>query len=381
MSTQNWSNQPITPFGFYCQHVLPLVYDESLSYYETLCKLQAKLNEVIKTQNDLQDAFQNLLEWVNTQIETYTKEQLQEWLDDGTLENIILQALGLLTKVKVVNELPTPLENDYLYLVRGNDTYQYVMDKKSVYDITTDLAQYRSKRTNELIMATFNWLNVALRYRQNPIATIKEINNVSLLFAQNMFDFVTLQEQQQFYDFLMQYRFLEQFYPYVYYNTTQYVIQYQYGIATISSETPSIDVSTFTVGGAVNSTVQKTQYQYGLDRISVYNVHFNYGGAFTNIDAQMTGLAGIIDSDTNKYKFIQGDFNATPEECVTGFNAFVSRGFKIMNPNRSTVIDPNDAQRAIDNIIVSANIDKVEDNVINTGYSDHYLYWCKVKLN
>lgn len=93
MSTQNWSNQPITSFGFYCQHVLPLVYDESLSYYETLCKLQAKLNEVIKTQNDLQDAFQSLLDWVNTQLEQYAKDQLNEWLDDGTLESIINETI------------------------------------------------------------------------------------------------------------------------------------------------------------------------------------------------------------------------------------------------------------------------------------------------
>lgn len=31
----------------FCQKVLPLVYDESLSYYEVLCKLTDKMNEVI----------------------------------------------------------------------------------------------------------------------------------------------------------------------------------------------------------------------------------------------------------------------------------------------------------------------------------------------
>ena len=34
-------------FYFWCQKVLPLVYDESLSYYEVLCKVVAKLNELI----------------------------------------------------------------------------------------------------------------------------------------------------------------------------------------------------------------------------------------------------------------------------------------------------------------------------------------------
>lgn len=37
----------VNKFKFWCQKVLPLVYDDSLSYYEVLCKVAAKLNEVI----------------------------------------------------------------------------------------------------------------------------------------------------------------------------------------------------------------------------------------------------------------------------------------------------------------------------------------------
>lgn len=81
----NWENIKITPFNFYCQHVLPLVYDESLSYYEVLCKIQSKLNEIIKSQNDLQDAFKSMLEWVNNQLKIYVEEILNEMLDKGQL--------------------------------------------------------------------------------------------------------------------------------------------------------------------------------------------------------------------------------------------------------------------------------------------------------
>ena len=35
-----------------CQKILPLVYDESLSYYENLCKLTSKMNEIIDNIND-----------------------------------------------------------------------------------------------------------------------------------------------------------------------------------------------------------------------------------------------------------------------------------------------------------------------------------------
>ena len=106
MSTQNWGNQPITPFGFYCQHVLPLVYDESLSYYETLCKIQAKLNVVIKTQNDLQDAFQSMLEWVNTKLKEYATETLMEMLDKGQL----LVELSYIAETKTLNMVFGKLE-------------------------------------------------------------------------------------------------------------------------------------------------------------------------------------------------------------------------------------------------------------------------------
>lgn len=37
----------VLPIWFRSQKVLPLVYDDSLSYYEVLCKFRDKLNEVI----------------------------------------------------------------------------------------------------------------------------------------------------------------------------------------------------------------------------------------------------------------------------------------------------------------------------------------------
>ena len=37
----------IDELRFRCNKILPLVYDDSLSYYETLCKVTSTLNEVI----------------------------------------------------------------------------------------------------------------------------------------------------------------------------------------------------------------------------------------------------------------------------------------------------------------------------------------------
>ena len=47
-------------FRFWCQQVIPLVYDDSLSYYEVLCKVRDKLNELITEQNRTGEAVESL---------------------------------------------------------------------------------------------------------------------------------------------------------------------------------------------------------------------------------------------------------------------------------------------------------------------------------
>lgn len=62
----------LTNFKFWCQKVLPLVYDDSLSYYEVLGKMVVQLNDVIDNVNadtenvlTLKDAFLELQTYVN----------------------------------------------------------------------------------------------------------------------------------------------------------------------------------------------------------------------------------------------------------------------------------------------------------------------------
>lgn len=48
--TTNKKMNPIST-NFCCNPILPLVYDESLSYYEMVCKMVAKMNEIIEAVN------------------------------------------------------------------------------------------------------------------------------------------------------------------------------------------------------------------------------------------------------------------------------------------------------------------------------------------
>lgn len=79
----------INNFRFWCQKVLPLVYDDSLSYYEVLCKVSDKVNEVIDSQNGLRDEVDKFIEKFNTSIYDIVAGIVNEWKNDGTLSEIL----------------------------------------------------------------------------------------------------------------------------------------------------------------------------------------------------------------------------------------------------------------------------------------------------
>lgn len=93
-------------FRYYCQKVLPAVYDESLSYYELLCKLTAKINELIATDNVQNDALTRLTELTtslqsyvehyfdNLDVQTEINNKLDQMAQDDQLTQIIAQFLG-----------------------------------------------------------------------------------------------------------------------------------------------------------------------------------------------------------------------------------------------------------------------------------------------
>lgn len=60
-------------FRFWCQKVLPLVYDDSLSYYEVLCKVIEYLNNMINNVNEISDDV--------VQLQTEMQE-VQKWIND-----------------------------------------------------------------------------------------------------------------------------------------------------------------------------------------------------------------------------------------------------------------------------------------------------------
>ena len=58
-------------YMFYCQKILPLVYEDSLSYYEVLCKLSDYIKTILETETqnqkeivDLQNELAIVQQWI-----------------------------------------------------------------------------------------------------------------------------------------------------------------------------------------------------------------------------------------------------------------------------------------------------------------------------
>ena len=82
-------------FHFWCQKVLPLVYDDSLSYYEVLCKVVKYINDLIDQDRIFADEIADLRKDL---------EQVQYWIDHlatDYIEKIIREHLATMIFVQI----------------------------------------------------------------------------------------------------------------------------------------------------------------------------------------------------------------------------------------------------------------------------------------
>lgn len=82
---------------YWCQKILPAVYDDSLSYYELLCKVVDKLNEVVEQTNSNSDAIVELnrmfTEYIEHGYDDFYEQQINDWVA-ANLERIMLHQFG-----------------------------------------------------------------------------------------------------------------------------------------------------------------------------------------------------------------------------------------------------------------------------------------------
>lgn len=119
-------------FKRWVHKVLPAVYDESLSYYELLCKVIAKLNETIDLSNGTAEGLEQLKNYVDTyfdnlDIQEEVNAKLDEMAQSGELAELISQYLEAQAVIGFNNNSSlasaTNLANGSFAKTYGKNTY------------------------------------------------------------------------------------------------------------------------------------------------------------------------------------------------------------------------------------------------------------------
>lgn len=123
-------------FRFWCQKVLPLVYDNSLSYYEVLCKVVKYINDLIDSDKEIIADVDKLKEEMNevlTFMERYRedaekiiKEEIEKYIatmvffgitDDGYFVAYIPESWDDITFNTTGLDITIPIQPEYGHLV------------------------------------------------------------------------------------------------------------------------------------------------------------------------------------------------------------------------------------------------------------------------
>lgn len=127
---------------FWCQTVLPLVYEDSLSYYELLCKVVHYINHLIEDDKNILKNFDLLKEYVFTYFEYYQNRGLIVYEDLVTSDNYedILTDVNTIETINVIYRIDTtaiPLiqhlpisENDYICTLFNFDNFNLYYDEE-----------------------------------------------------------------------------------------------------------------------------------------------------------------------------------------------------------------------------------------------------------
>lgn len=123
----------LSTFKFWCYKVLPLVYDDSLSYYEVLCKVVNYINKLIEQDKifgdeltKLKEDLETVQEWIDNYDTTYVKNLVEKlisnmiYVDISDSGYIIYHVPESWNDIKFYTtglDITVPTESDYGHLV------------------------------------------------------------------------------------------------------------------------------------------------------------------------------------------------------------------------------------------------------------------------
>ena len=123
----------LSTFKFWCYKVLPLVYDDSLSYYEVLCKVVNYINKLIEQDKifgdeltKLREDLATVQEWIKTDNTTYIKNIVEKYIagmiyvdisDSGYIIYHVPESWNDIKFYTTGLDITVPTTNDYGHLV------------------------------------------------------------------------------------------------------------------------------------------------------------------------------------------------------------------------------------------------------------------------
>ena len=123
----------LSTFKFWCYKVLPLVYDDSLSYYEVLCKVVDYINKLIEQDKifgneliKLKEELTTVQNWIDNYDTSYAKEVLEKYIanmiyvdisDSGYIIYHIPESWNDVKFYTTGLDITVPTENEYGHLV------------------------------------------------------------------------------------------------------------------------------------------------------------------------------------------------------------------------------------------------------------------------
>lgn len=201
----------LSKFHFWCQKVLPLVYDDSLSYYEVLCKITTYLNNTIEAVNELSETVTQYDEQIadlNTKYTTLSSSvasltstvtsnytELSGLVTDLTdrVENneaSITSINATITLLKSADEalqeaidsldtnLTTIINNNYETLDRKIDALQYSFENDSALAELRIAVKELQDKMNNLTYDVYNYaLNSRVSFDRNNWALYEHLGN------------------------------------------------------------------------------------------------------------------------------------------------------------------------------------------------------------
>lgn len=335
--------------------------------------------------NDRNGAFYKIRKLVNTDI-----------IDDINIvplvnyQDLIAERIATNgTSLKIVNSIPeTPIDETQYEIIKSENNLNITEIPTSYYENLENARKLTLENTqNDLLkVGTFNIENSNVPYDSglNGIKKLTKLQNIfnkigaCILGINETFD-GTIYPANEFLttEFLENYRQV---------TTWENIIpMLNYGEGILSSLTPTSSTSVIynSYNAPEHQGYVKNVYNFNNKLISFYCTHLCYNSDST-LRNQITELFNAVSSDTNPYKIIVGDFNFDLSQSSTYLTQFLNSGFKLVNGGQYKTYDDS-RNIAIDEIMISSNIDIVSSGAGNTEYieglSDHFPVWATLSFN